>query len=229
MRIPQTRLEKNGLTIWGIPMGSIPGSLGSAHWWWEIWYGLFFAGRHESQTVLLCYILYVEQWEFYCIIRQTITNGVPILDVLDKQTYVLFKFRQIDDLMWSMLRIILYINLTHVVWYFFSEPNWQPGLCPSAGRCTDRKFRLSPQGIWPSQTRHLCCSPLTRFKSLANAPRGTQNVIKNTLLTPQQNYGKDNYTVDLTTREQDNHTKWVEKRKTWTPTTQNWSLSGNVY
>jgi hypothetical protein len=70
---------------------------------------------------------------------------------------------------------------------------------------------------------------LTRFKSLANAPRGTQNVIKNTLLTPQQNYGKDNYTVDLTTREQDNHTKWVEKRKTWTPTTQNWSLSGNVY
>jgi hypothetical protein len=34
-------------------------------------------------------------------------------------------------------------------------------------------------------------------KSQTYAPSGTQNVIKNTLLTTQQNYGKDNYTIDL--------------------------------
>jgi hypothetical protein len=34
-------------------------------------------------------------------------------------------------------------------------------------------------------------------KSPANAPRGAQIVIKNTLLTPQQNHGKDRYTIDL--------------------------------
>ncbi len=36
------------------------------------------------------------------------------------------------------------------------------------------------------------------MKSPANAPSGTQNAIKNALLTPQQKYGKDNYTIDLT-------------------------------
>jgi hypothetical protein len=35
-------------------------------------------------------------------------------------------------------------------------------------------------------------------KSQACTLSGTQNVIKNTLLTTQQNYGKDNYTIDLT-------------------------------
>jgi hypothetical protein len=34
-------------------------------------------------------------------------------------------------------------------------------------------------------------------KSLVNAPSGAQRAIKNTLLSPQQNYGKDRYTIDL--------------------------------
>ena len=35
------------------------------------------------------------------------------------------------------------------------------------------------------------------MKSPGNAPRGSQNVIKNKLLTPQHNYGKHRYTIDL--------------------------------
>ena len=35
------------------------------------------------------------------------------------------------------------------------------------------------------------------MKSPANVPREAPKAIKDTLLTPQQNYGKDNYTIDL--------------------------------
>ena len=34
-------------------------------------------------------------------------------------------------------------------------------------------------------------------KSPVNAPREAQNAIKNALLAPQKNYGKDSYTIDL--------------------------------
>jgi hypothetical protein len=34
-------------------------------------------------------------------------------------------------------------------------------------------------------------------KSPANVPSGAQNAIKDALLTPQQSYGKDSYTIDL--------------------------------
>ena len=35
-------------------------------------------------------------------------------------------------------------------------------------------------------------------KSPTSSPSGTQNTIKNTQMTPHQNYGKDSYTIDLT-------------------------------
>ena len=35
------------------------------------------------------------------------------------------------------------------------------------------------------------------MKSPANVPREAPKTIKDSLLTPQQNYGKDNYTIDL--------------------------------
>jgi hypothetical protein len=35
-------------------------------------------------------------------------------------------------------------------------------------------------------------------KSPANVPREAPKAIKDTLLEPQQSYGKDNYTIDLT-------------------------------
>jgi hypothetical protein len=44
-------------------------------------------------------------------------------------------------------------------------------------------------------------------KSPVNAPSGAQNVIKNALLAPQQNYGKDSYTIDLAGPEA---TYWLE-------------------
>ena len=36
------------------------------------------------------------------------------------------------------------------------------------------------------------------MKSPANVPREEPKAIKDSLLAPQQNYGKDNYTIDLT-------------------------------
>ena len=43
-------------------------------------------------------------------------------------------------------------------------------------------------------------------KSSTNTPRGAQDDIKTTLLTPQQNYGKDIYIIDLVATEE---TYWV--------------------
>jgi hypothetical protein len=46
----------------------------------------FFAGRHESpNSPFLCYILYIEQWEFRCIKFQSIAKSALDLDTLGRR------------------------------------------------------------------------------------------------------------------------------------------------
>jgi len=52
--------------------------------------------------ILVCYILYIEEWEFQCEVRlqtcKTITNGVPDPRCCPGQTPVMFKFQHPVDL-----------------------------------------------------------------------------------------------------------------------------------
>jgi len=51
----------------------------------------------QTSLLMLCIIVYIEQWEFHYNMRQTIANGTPDAQC-PGQTRVLFKFRQPDDL-----------------------------------------------------------------------------------------------------------------------------------
>jgi hypothetical protein len=80
---------------WGLSMGSIPGT---ENWWCDTYCWVVFIGRQTRvpNIPFLCYILYIEQWGFHCIMCKTIANGV-LESRSPGQTRALFKFRQSDD------------------------------------------------------------------------------------------------------------------------------------